>query len=535
MKNILKQIKFIPVVLLLLVSCEDLDLAPENQFTDSNYWTSVDKAQTFLNTAYSQMQNSQNFFYNEGLSDNAYNGRGDNAGAASIGAGIYDPSSARIKKEWGDRYLVTLTGRADGSSRFGESNKFAFFPSGSVAWRASEEEFLKSSKVISNLKLRASYGETGNQEIPQYRSLAALGTANYPIGGIIGSGIASTRFANPDLRWETTAQFDAGIDVSFFSNRINIVADYYDKRTKDLLLDVQIPGSSGFTSSLQNVGSVKNSGLEFALNTVNFDGEFKWKTSFNITFNKNEVLDLGGEYERVVGGGSASKQITNTGILRVGEPVGAFYGYVTDGLFQTQAEVDAGKAAGQPTTSVIGDRRYKDTNGDGKFNESDRTILGYAQPDFFWGLTNTFTYKNFDLNVLINGVQGNDIVNLNVNAQTDVNAPESLNRWTPTNTNTDIQRHTQDTRLTNKQVEDGSYVRIQNISFGYNMPQVVFKNTFVQSIRLYVSLQNWWTFTDYKGYNPDVSSFGQDNLSLGVDRGGYPAAKTFLMGLNVKL
>lgn len=441
----------------------------------------------------------------------------------------------RINYGYNDRYLVTLTGRADGSSRFGESNKFAFFPSGSVAWRASEEEFLKSSKVISNLKLRASYGETGNQEIPQYRSLAALGTANYPIGGIIGSGIASTRFANPDLRWETTAQFDAGIDVSFFSNRINIVADYYDKRTKDLLLDVQIPGSSGFTSSLQNVGSVKNSGLEFAINTVNFDGEFKWKTSFNITFNKNEVLDLGGEYERVVGGGSASKQITNTGILRVGEPVGAFYGYVTDGLFQTQAEVDAGKAAGQPTTSVIGDRRYKDTNGDGKFNESDRTILGYAQPDFFWGLTNTFTYKNFDLNVLINGVQGNDIVNLNVNAQTDVNAPESLNRWTPTNTNTDIQRHTQDTRLTNKQVEDGSYVRIQNISFGYNMPQVVFKNTFVQSIRLYVSLQNWWTFTDYKGYNPDVSSFGQDNLSLGVDRGGYPAAKTFLMGLNVKL
>ncbi|WP_166670595.1 TonB-dependent receptor [Flavobacterium sp. 270] len=442
----------------------------------------------------------------------------------------------RINYGYNDRYLVTLTGRADGSSRFGASNKFAFFPSGSVAWRVSEEEFMKSTaNVISNLKLRTSYGQTGNQEIPQYRSLAALGSNNYPIGGIIGSGIGPNRFANPDLRWETTAQFDAGIDLSLFNNRINIVADYYDKRTKDLLLDVQIPGSSGFVSSLQNVGSVKNTGLEFALNTVNFDGEFKWKTSFNITFNKNEVLDLGGEYERVVGGGSASKQITNTGILRVGEAVGAFYGYVTDGLFQTQAEVDAGKAMGQPTTSVIGDRRYKDVNGDGKFNENDRTILGYAQPDFFYGITNTFSYKNYDLSVLINGVQGNDIVNLNVNAQTDVNAPESLNRWTPTNTNTDIQRHTVDTRLTNKQVEDGSYLRIQNISFGYNMPESVFKNTFVQSVRLYVSLQNWWTFTDYKGYNPDVSSFGQDNLSMGVDRGGYPSAKTFLMGLNVKL
>jgi TonB-linked SusC/RagA family outer membrane protein len=443
---------------------------------------------------------------------------------------------ARVNYGYNDRYLLTLTGRADGSSRFGASNKYSFFPSGSVAWRVSEEEFMKSTaNVISNLKLRVSYGETGNQEIPQYRSLAALGSNNYPIGGIINSGLASTRVANPDLRWETTAQFDAGIDLSLFSNRINIVADYYDKRTSDLLLDVQIPPTSGFTSALQNVGSVKNYGVELALNTVNFDGEFKWKTSFNITFNKNEVLDLGGEHERVVGGGSASKQITNTGILRVGEPVGAFYGYVTDGLFQTQAEVDAGKAAGQPSTSVVGDRRFKDTNGDGTFNEKDRAILGYAQPDFFYGLTNTFSYKNIDLNVLINGVQGSDIVNLNVNAQTDVNAPESLNRWTPTNTNTDIQRHTTETRLTNKQVEDGSYLRIQNISLGYNMPESIFKDTFVQSIRLYVSLQNWWTFTNYKGYNPDVSSFGQDNLSMGVDRGGYPSAKTFLMGLNVKL
>jgi len=476
-------------------------------------------------------------FVNDILEDNNL-GAGATANPPGSNVSDWELESyiGRINYGYNDRYLLTLTGRADGSSRFGASNKFAFFPSGSVAWRASEENFMKSTaKVISNLKLRASYGQTGNQEIPQYRSLAALGSVNYPIGGIIGSGIAPNRFANPDLRWETTAQFDAGIDISFFSNRINIVADYYDKRTKDLLLDVQIPGSTGFTSWLQNIGSVKNIGLELALNTVNFDGEFKWKTSFNITFNKNEVLDLGGEYERVVGGGSQSKQITNTGILRVGEAVGAFYGYVTDGLFQTQAEVDAGKAAGQPSTSVIGDRRYKDTNGDGKFNENDRTILGYAQPDYFYGLTNTFSYKNFDLNVLINGVQGNEIVNLNVNAQTDVNAPQSLNRWTPTNTNTDIQRHTVDTRLTNKQIEDGSYLRIQNVSFGYNMPQEVFRNTFVQSIRLYVSLQNWWTFTNYKGYNPDVSSFGQDNLSMGVDRGGYPAAKTFLMGLNVKL
>lgn len=443
---------------------------------------------------------------------------------------------ARINYGYNDKYLLTLTGRADGSSRFGESNKFSFFPSGSLAWRVSQEDFMKSTeKVISNLKLRVSYGQTGNTEIPTYRSLAALGgISNYPIGGVITSGVASTRVANPNLKWETTSQFDAGIDLSLFSNRINIVADYYDKRTEDLLLDVQIPGTSGYQTSLQNVGSVRNHGIELALNTVNFDGDFKWKTSFNITFNKNEVTDLGGDYERPAGGGSASKAIANTGILRVGEPVGLFYGYVTDGLFQTPAEVTAGIASGQAGVQ-LGDRRYKDVNGDGKLDANDRTILGYAQPDFFYGMTNTFSYKNFDLNVLINGVQGNDVLNLNVNAETDINAPGSNNRWTPTNTNTDVPRTTKETRLTNKQVEDGSYLRIQNISFGYEMPKIVFKNTFVQSVRLYVSLQNYFTFTNYKGYNPDVNSFGQDNLSIGVDRGGYPAAKTFLMGLNVKL
>jgi TonB-linked SusC/RagA family outer membrane protein len=476
-------------------------------------------------------------YVNDILEDNSLgNGATANAPSSVVTEWALESYIARVNYGYNDRYLLTLTGRADGSSRFGEDNKYAFFPSGSIAWRVSEEEFMKpTANVISNLKFRVSYGETGNQEIPQYRSLPALGPGNYPIGGTINGGMVTTRVANPLLRWETTAQFDAGIDLSLFSNRINIVADYYDKRTKDLLLDVQIPGSSGYLSALQNVGSVKNTGIELALNTVNFDGDFKWKTSFNITFNKNEVLDLGGELERPAGGGSASKQIANTGILRVGEPVGAFYGYVTDGLFQTQAEVDAGKAAGQPSTSVIGDRRFKDTNGDGKLTADDRAILGYAQPDFFYGLTNTFTYKNIDLNVLINGVQGNEVVNLNVNAETDNNAPESKNRWTPTNTNTDTQRHTVESRLTNKQVEDGSYLRIQNISLGYNLPQDAFKGTFIQSLRLYVSLQNWWTFTDYKGYNPDVSSFGQDNLSIGVDRGGYPAAKTFLMGLNVKL
>lgn len=473
-------------------------------------------------------------FITDILEDNSLsNGAIVNTPSSGVSQWSLESYIARINYNYDSRYLLTLTGRADGSSRFGASHKFGYFPSGSVAWRVSQEKFMENQRAISNLKLRVSYGETGNQEIPQYRSLAALGSSNYPIGGTITNGLSPSRVANPDLRWETTAQFDAGIDIGLFSDRISIVADYYDKRTRDLLLDVQIAANSGFLTSLQNVGSVRNSGFELALNTVNFDGDFKWRSSFNITFNKNKVLDLGGDYERPSGGGSSSKQITNTGILRVGEPVGIFYGYLTDGLFQTPAEVTAGIAAGQAGVQ-LGDRRFKDVNGDGKLTAADRVILGYAQPKFFYGLGNTFAYKNVDLNVLINGVRGNSVLNLNINAETDVNAPDSKNRWTPTNTNTDVPRGTVTTTLSNKQVEDGSYLRIQNISLGYNLPAKIFKKTFLNSLRVYTSLQNYFTFTKYKGYNPDVSSFGQDNLSIGVDRGAYPAAKTLLFGLNAK-
>jgi TonB-linked SusC/RagA family outer membrane protein len=473
-------------------------------------------------------------FITDILQDNSLgNGAIVNSPSSGVSQWSLESYLARINYAYDNKYLLTLTGRSDGSSRFGEGKKYALFPSGSVAWRVSEEEFMKTQRVISNLKLRMSYGATGNNEIPQYRSLAALGSANYPIGGTITNGLAPSRVPNPDLRWETTTQFDAGIDLSLFSDRISIVADYYNKRTKDLLLDVLIAGNTGYQTSLQNIGSAQNRGVELALNTVNFDSDFKWRSSFNITFNKNKVLDLGGDVERPSGGGSSSKQITTTGILRVGEPVGIFYGYVTDGLFQTPAEVTAGIAAGQAGVQ-LGDRRFKDVNGDGKFTAADRTILGYAQPKFFYGFSNTFAYKNVDLNVLINGVRGNSVLNLNINAETDVNAPDSKNRWTPTNTNTDVPRSTITTTLTNKQIEDGSYLRIQNISLGYNLPAQILKKTFVSSLRVYTSLQNYFTFTKYKGYNPDVSSFGQDNLSIGVDRGAYPAAKTFLIGLNAR-
>jgi TonB-linked SusC/RagA family outer membrane protein len=437
----------------------------------------------------------------------------------------------RINYSFRDRYLATLTGRYDGSSRFGASNKYSFFPSGSLAWRISEEQFMKTQQIVDNLKLRMSYGVTGNQEIPQYRSLAALGNSNYPLGGVIQSGLNPTRISNPDLRWESTAQFNVGLDIGLLTSRIQLIADYYDKRTSDLLLDVSIPGSSGFSSALQNTGDIQNRGVEFALNTINLEGQFNWKTSFNISFNKNKVLSLGGDLERPAGQASPSKQLPNSGILRVGEPVGVFYGYITDGLFQTLEEI---KGSAQPTAQ-LGDRRFKDLNNDAAITATDRTILGYAQPDFTYGFTNTFSYKGFDLNIFMQGVQGNSILNLNLNAETDNNIPEAKNRWTTTNTNTDIPRTVVGSRITNKYVEDGSYLRIQNITLGYTLPKNLSSSVNLQSVRVYMSAQNWFTFTNYSGYDPEVSTFGQDNLSMGVDRGSYPAAKTFTFGINIGL
>ncbi|WP_353130331.1 SusC/RagA family TonB-linked outer membrane protein [Parapedobacter pyrenivorans] len=434
---------------------------------------------------------------------------------------------SRINYGYDGRFLVTLTGRIDGSSRFGADNKYSFFPSGSFAWRLSEEQFMNSVRGVDDLKLRVSYGVTGNQEIPRYRSLAALGNNNYPVAGLINSGLAPTRVANPNLRWESTAQFDVGLDASFFNERLQVTTDFYHKRTFDLLLDVAIPGSSGFTSALQNTGSVQNKGVEFALNTVNIDRALKWETSFNITFNRNKVLDLGDDIERPAGQASPGRQIPYSGILRVGEPVGIFYGYLTDGLFQTQEELDASI---QPNVE-LGDRRYKDVNQDGVLDGDDRAILGYAQPDFFYGFTNNVSYKGFDLSVFFQGVQGNSVLNLNLNAETNINVPGALDRWTPTNTDTDVPRSALASRITNKQVEDGSFLRLRNVTLGYNLPQSI--SPFFRSVRIYVSGQNLLTFTSYTGFDPEVNAFGQDNLSIGVDRGSYPASKTVMFGLNI--
>lgn len=445
----------------------------------------------------------------------------------------------RVNYDYDGRFLMTLTTRIDGSSRFGIGKKNAVFPSGSVAWRISKEKFMSGIPSVSDLKVRVSYGITGNQEILPYSSLPRLSVYNYNFGSALNIGYAPSSIANPNLSWEPTAQADIGIDIGLFTNRITITADVYQKKTKDLLYNVPLPTTTGYPTSLQNIGKTENEGIEFGLNTVNIEKEFKWSTNFNISANRNKISDLGANVKGDVpsGGASGHLQLANSGILRIGQPVGTFFGLVTDGIFQNQAEIDASVQK----TAKPGDRRYKNVNPDNTINASDRAILGYAQPKYFFGFTNNFSYKGFELSVFFQGTHGNSIFNINRFEQESMTGVSNqstvvLDRWTASNPSNTIPRANsvgQPYQVTSRQIEDGSYIRMKNVQLAYNLPYSVLERFSIASARIYVSGQNLFTITDYSGYDPEVSRFGQDNASFGTDYGSYPTAKMYLVGLNL--
>ncbi|MBT1708455.1 TonB-dependent receptor [Fulvivirgaceae bacterium PWU5] len=444
---------------------------------------------------------------------------------------------ARVNYDLDGKYLVTLTGRMDGASKFGKGNKNAFFPSGSVAWKISKENFMSDVQAVSDLKLRASYGITGNQEIGNYQSIGALGTQNFNFDNKLFIGYAPSRMANPDLKWETTEQVNVGIDAGFFNDRLLVTADWYKKKTKDLLFNVPLPVTSGYTTSLQNIGKVQNEGVELGLATINVEGAFTWTTNFNIAANRNKVLDLGNAKDVPTGSASGHLQLANSGILRVGEPVGIFYGLIFDGIFQNAEEI-AGSAQ---KNAKPGDRRYVDVKEDGAINSSDRVILGQAAPKFIFGFSNSFSYKGFDLNVFFQGVQGNSIYNINryeLESMTGISnqSAEVLNRWSPTNPSNTIPRAISATtsyQVTSRQIEDGSYIRLRNVQLAYNLPSTVLDRIKLTSAKIYISGQNLLTITDYSGYDPEVSRYGQETLSQGTDYGSYPSAKMYLIGVNI--
>jgi TonB-linked SusC/RagA family outer membrane protein len=442
----------------------------------------------------------------------------------------------RINYIYKDRYLFTVTARADGSSRFGANNKWAFFPSFAVAWRASEEEFLKELDWLSNLKIRGSYGKTGNQNIDNYKSLAMLGNMNYNFGGSLNSGVGPNNIPNPDLKWETTGTTDIGLDLGLFNNRLSLVVDYYYKKTTDLLWNISTPSTVGFNSIFKNIGSLENKGVEIALGADVFTGAFKWNTQMNWSRNRNKVLEIPG-YTPAVQGTLSGHLKVNGSWLEPGMPVGVWNLLKYDGVFQDEAQLAAGPRSSND--DQLGDARFVDKNGDGKINYTDdRMIVGDPNPDFIYGWTNTFSYKGFDFSVYLQGSQGNDIINVQ-RAETNISGPwgnqrrEILNRWTPNNTNTDVPRAqvTVDPLLLQSDwlIEDGSYLRFKTMTLGYTFNQI----KFMSSLRVYITGQNLITITDYSGFDPEVNSQGNSNLQLGVDYNAYPSSKAVLFGVNV--
>jgi TonB-linked SusC/RagA family outer membrane protein len=453
------------------------------------------------------------------------------------------------------RYLLGASVRRDRSSRFGANNQVGYFPAFSAGWRVIDEPFLKDQQVLSELKVRGSYGETGNQNIGNFASRGLISPGyNYLDQG----GLVLSQLANPDLRWERTRASNIGVDLAFLDNRIYLSADIYKRKTDDLLLAQNIVSDLGFYSYNSNVGSIENKGLELALTTVNFrsqDNGFSWESNLNISFNRNMVTAIADPSPTGVAYGFASR-------LKVGEPLGAFYGYRVDHIFQTQEEINvldaaakaaaqaAGKSAAdvasatyQTTLTRPGDIKFKDLNGDGVVNSADQEIIGNAQPKYYGGFSNTFRFKGFDLSALLQYNVGNQIYN---SAKSNTQGMSTsygqdvavLNRWTPTNTNTDIPRAVYNDPNTNNRnsdrfLESGSFARLKTVTFGYTLPTDLISRLHLRTVRIYAQAQNLVTFTKYSGLDPEVSTFSGSNVSLGTDFFTYPQARTITGGITL--
>ena len=447
------------------------------------------------------------------------------------------------------RYIVNASVRRDGSSRFGMANRWGVFPSVSAAWNVSNEPFFVNVPVVSTLKLRASWGELGNQEIGIYpfSSLVETGRRVYNFGDQSVTGARLVEAGNSKIRWETTTQTDFGIELGLLKDRLSLVVDYYKKNTKDVLVRVPIPQAGGSQNPpYVNAGSVENKGLELSVNFRGGKGKFSYSIGANIASVNNQVVSLA-DSEPIPGGfGLSDGAITRT---EVGYPIGSFYLWQMEGIFQTQEEIDASPF--QTNSTRPGDVRFADLNNDNVIDDKDRAHLGNPFPDFTYGLNASVSYQNFDLSVLAQGVQGNDVYFLYGNFAYEVQARgfnsynEILNRWTPQNTNTDIPKVSLDDRNGNRRIstrwlEDGSYLRIRNISLGYNFKDLL-KTDAIENLRIYLTVQNAFTFTKYPGLDPEIQANTNDtrgvdissDLAVGIDWGTVPAPRTWIAGVKM--
>ncbi|MBV6639331.1 MAG: TonB-dependent receptor [Cyclobacteriaceae bacterium] len=501
-------------------------------------------------------------YQQERLSASAANFSTDATSFNNIGAGETQfPSSngaygwsllsyiGRINYKFMDRYLLTLTARADGSSRFGAGNRYGFFPSGALAWRVSEEPFMQDQNVVSSLKLRTSFGVTGNQELPSYQSLALLDEVRTVFGSSTAVGYRPIRVENEDLKWETTNQLDLGLEFGVLKDRLFFVTDFYYKKTTDLLLQVFLPSSSGFSSAFQNIGSIENKGIELSIEGEILTGELTWTAGFNIAFNRNKVLDLGLEKERFLNVPSFHSASQPVSVLREGMPLSNFYGYKSDGFFDSQAEIDASpdQTAVTGVRMIPGTAKFVDTNGDGVVDVDDRVVLGDANPDFSGGFSTTMSYKGLSLSAIMSYSYGNEVYNANAQWLEFGNGRQNStgayrNRWSPyksevENANAEAPiainpNAVNPFRAYDRWVEDGSYLRLNNIILSYNLP-IDKMGWQISTFRVFVSGQNLWTLTNYTGFDPEVNRFGQNNIYRGFDVNTYPSSKSYTLGLSI--
>ncbi len=450
---------------------------------------------------------------------------------------------SRVQYNYKNKYLATAALRTDGSSRFGNNNKWGYFPSVSGGWRVSSEDFFDNVKAVSDLKLRASYGVTGNFQIGNYDHISRIDGRDYILGagnGTLASGLVPINISNDQLGWEKTDMVDIGLDIGFFNQSLTVELDWYNKNTSNLLLNVPVPYSSGFGSARQNVGKVNNKGFEVTLAYQHDFNKLKWNVSTNFSTNKNKVVELGpGNAEIIKTSGTGNTFF----ITQVGAPIGSYYFLKEDGIFKNQAEIDAYPHF---SNTKPGDFRFIDVDGDGILDvNKDRTIVGNYFPDFTYGFTNNLKYRNFDFGFSFQGVEGVEIVNL-LNRYTNSmegnfnNTVKALDRWISETEPGDgftnranRKAKGNNGRTSNWHVEDGSYLRLQNVVLGYSLPTSITKKIKINNARLFVSGQNLYTWTDYTGFNPEVNNYDGDALTPGIDYGAYPLNRTLSFGLNL--
>lgn len=483
---------------------------------------------------------------------------------------------ARVNYNLMDKYLFTASVRADGSSKFGKNNKWGYFPAFSAAWRLGEEEFIKDLNIFSDLKFRIGYGLAGNNRIGSYSSLAIMSSVTYPNANSAQSGYASKQVPNPDLKWEANKTFNIGLDLGFFNQRLTISPEFYINRSSNLLFDARLPNSSGYSSMTINAGETENKGIDLTINSVNITNkDFTWNTTVTLSHNKNSVNQLTGEKVQfyladmgVKGAGSSHK-------IGVGEPLGQFYGYISDGLYQV-SDFNYDKASGKYTLKdgipyrgekdkvQPGMLKFKNIDGseDNKITEDDKTVIGNAFPKFYGGINNTFTYKDFDLSIFLTYSFGNDVLNATklTNTRTALTNKNVLaaadwnHRWVTINKETgalitdpeelaaanqgktiacfDDNGSSDNAVIHSWAVEDGSYLKLSNITLGYTFPKKIVNKIGLSKLRLYATGNNLLTWTKYTGYDPEVSTMS-NAMTPGVDFGAYPRSRSFVFGVNV--